>query len=770
MTNHGRCPCRQLAEVAQPRMIGGSLTTRLVKSAFPIALGLFLVSCGSSSDHDPQAAGRETPTPPRPAGHERIVALLEDVARRALDEHPYFRDREARELRAKWERLPQDAPPRRVWDLSVSLGMRELWLGRVPEAIEHLRRGYALLSEINVKKSESERTVFYLGVAYLRLGEVVNGSLRHSPDSCIMPLQNGALHTDTEGSRAAIEYFSELVNRDSKTRLAATARWLLNVAYMTLGEYPHNVPPQHLIPIEGILEPKEEFPRFTNIAARLGLDIFDLAGGAIVDDFDRDGDLDLVLSTWDTSGPMHYFRNNGDGSFTDRTRDAGLTDLYGGLNMRHADYDNDGDLDILVLRGAWALEAGRHPNSLLRNQGSGTFTDVTFEAGLGDVHYPTATGEWADYDNDGDIDLYIGNETAGGFRAPCQLFRNDGDGAFADVAGEAGVQNYGFTKGVTWGDYDGDRFPDLYVSNMGQPNRLYRNNGDGSFTDRAPALGVTEPNKSFPAWFWDFDNDGALDLFVSGCPDFAQVAAHYMGQKLERGLPKLYRGDGRGGFEDVTAEQNLAYPMVTMGSNFGDLNNDGFLDFYLGTGTAAYESQIPNLMFLNRQGRSFEDITMAGGFGHLQKGHVVSFADLDHDGDLDVYQQMGGAFPGDKFNNALYENPGFGNHWITIELAGTRSNRAAVGARIRLQIEEDGRARSIYRHINNGSSFGSNPFRQTIGLGQADFVRELEVYWPASDSRQLFESLPAGRAYRITEGEDEYETLDLPRMVLGVRP
>ena len=132
-------------------------------------------------------------------------------------------------------------------------------------------------------------------------------------------------------------------------------------------------------------------------------------------------------------------------------------------------------------------------------------------------------------------------------------------------------------------------------------------------------------------------------------------------------IPALLRGDGRGGFADVASEQNLAYPAAPMGANFGDLNGDGFLDFYLATGDVPYWALRPNVMFLNQGGSRFANITMGGGFGHLQKGHGVSFADIDNDGDQDVYVQMGGQLTGDKYNDALFENPGFGHHWITLK-------------------------------------------------------------------------------------------------------
>jgi hypothetical protein len=208
-----------------------------------------------------------------------------------------------------------------------------------------------------------------------------------------------------------------------------------------------------------------------------------------------------------------------------------------------------------------------------------------------------------------------------------------------------------------------------------------------------------------------------------------------------------------------------------MGSNFGDLDNDGYPDFYLGTGYPPYHSVMPNVMYRNREGRGFSDVTYAGGFGHLQKGHGVAFADFDNDGDQDVFQQMGGAYPGDRFGNALYENPGFGNHWITIRLEGVRSNRSAIGARIRAVVagERGAGRRSIYRHVNSGGSFGGNPLRQTIGLGRAARIERLEILWPATGSTQTFTDLPADRAIHIVEGERAYSTLALRSFTFGSR-
>ncbi len=228
----------------------------------------------------------------------------------------------------------------------------------------------------------------------------------------------------------------------------------------------------------------------------------------------------------------------------------------------------------------------------------------------------------------------------------------------------------------------------------------------------------------------------------------------------------------RGGFDEVAKEHHLTNLHLPMGVNFGDLDNDGFLDFYLGTGYPDYEALMPNVMYHNRGGTRFSDVTSAGGFGHLQKGHGAVFADLDNDGDQDVFQQMGGFLSGDKFFDTLFENPGFDNHWIAIKLVGVRSNRSAIGARIHVKVIENGQSRSIYKHVNSGGSFGANPLRQTIGLGKASKIELLEVYWPTTGQTQSFRALSYDQMIEITEGQDRYTPWELKPIKLtgGVAP
>ena len=757
-----------------------------------VLAAFWAVSSVSAQDAAPSGA---RPGPPS-AGHQRMLALLQQLADETPATNSYLGEGLAPQFREGLSALPATDVGTNRWRLMVQLAEEELRLGNEDEAIRLFTGARDMVPDVDANRTILDYNTYRLGVAYMRLAETQNCALHPNAEACILPLRGRGIHSLQTPSRQAIAAFTDVlenmegaVSKDlpagasgrSRTadvsprtslneaaRQFLAARWLLNIAYMTVGGYPDQVPEQYLLPPE-TFESADTIPRFANIAPALGLDTFDLSGGAIADDFDNDGYLDIVVSTWDTQGQLRLFRNNRDGTFSERTEEAGLLGLYGGLNIIQADYDNDGHVDLLVLRGAWLRERGRHPNSLLRNNGDGTFTDTTFEAGLGAVHYPSQTASWGDYDNDGDLDLYVGNETTPTLAAPSQLFRNNGDGTFADVAEAAGVLNTRFAKAVVWGDYDGDGLLDLYVSNLGAGNRLYRNTGRGSFIDEAPALGVAAPIGSFPAWFWDVDNDGLLDLFVSAySARIEHLAASALGLPVNIEMSRLYRGTG-GGFENVSGLYGLTEPTAAMGSNFGDLDNDGYLDFYLGTGYPHYHSLMPNVMYRNRDGRGFSNVTYAGGFGHLQKGHGVVFADLDNDGDQDVFEQMGGAFPGDRFGNALYENPGFGNHWITVKLEGVRSNRSAIGARLHAVVVDDDESvrRSIYRHVNSGGSFGGNPLRQTIGLGTASRLERLDIFWPATGITQTFADLPLDRVIHIVEGEESYSTLALRTLALG---
>jgi FG-GAP-like repeat/ASPIC and UnbV len=744
-----------------------------------IAAAMGLAGCGGRTptgraDSDARGARAEDSTVAAAAvvsSHDRMLALLAEIERRTPEENLYLGDRPAREAAAALAALGPDADALERFRRLRDLGIAELDRANETDAIARLDEAVAMLPRLvgRVPVEESREARFRLAVAWLRRGESQNCALRHNSESCILPIRGAGVHVEQEGSRQAMRHFLELAAEtadDRASSLHLKSVWLANIAAMTVGEYPGGVPEAFRIPPE-VFASEAPFPRFENAAPELGLAAFNLFGSAIAEDFDGDGWIDLFTSTAHTSERARLYRNDRDGTFTDVSDAANLEGINGGLNAVQADYDNDGDADVVVLRGAWLRAAGRHPKSLLQNDGHGRFSDVTFAAGMGERYYPTQTANWADYDNDGDLDLYVGHEEDGRdvVDAPCQLWRNEGNGTFTEVAAAAGVETHAFVKGVVWGDYDADRFPDLYVSVNGGPNRLYHNNHDGTFTDVARQAGVALPMDSFPVWFWDYDNDGALDLYVAAYRGVtgavAAVALSYFGGAPALELGRLYKGDGRGGFRDVALELGLTRLHLAMGSNFGDLDNDGWLDFYLGTGYPDYEALQPNAMYRNDQGRRFQDVTWNGGFGHLQKGHAVAFADFDQDGDQDVFEQMGGTYAGDRASNVYYRNPGFGRHWIALQLEGTRSNRSAIGARLRVDVVEGGSRRSIHRWVTSGGSFGASPLRQSIGLGAAATVERIEVYWPTSDTTQAFTAVVADRVYRVVEGEDALEELHL---------
>jgi hypothetical protein len=591
-----------------------------------------------------------------------------------------------------------------------------------------------------------------LGVAQMRQAEVQNCLVNPGADRCLFPLRPGGVHHRTAGAEAARGLFeSALARMPGDLEL----RWLLNVSNMVLGRYPDGVPKAQLLP-PSVFRSAEPFRRLVDVAPGAGLGRRDAAGGTVADDLDGDGLVDVVFSSVDPCSPLRFYRNRGDGTFEDRSEAAGILDQLGGINLAQTDYDNDGRLDLFVMRGGWESAIR---NSLLRNEGDGRFRDVTRTAGLQSGAHATHSAAWADYDNDGWLDVFVGHELT-----PSQLFRNRGDGTFEDVSARARVDATAFTKGAAFGDYDKDGDPDLYVSNFRGPNFLYRNNGDGTFTDVAGTLGVQGPSMTFPTWFFDYDNDGWLDIFVgSFLFSIEPFVQHYLGQRSLPNTLTLYRNRGDGTFADVTKQVGLDRVAPAMGANFGDLDNDGFLDVYLGTGTPSLAALVPNLMLRNDGGKRFLDVTEATGTGHLQKGHGIAFADYDDDGDEDVVLNVGGSFPGDSYDEALFQNPGGdGNKWLKVRLVGVKTNRAAIGARITVRTKGDA-SKLRYREVSSGGSFGASSLVQHLGLGRATAIESLEIFWPGSRTRQVLRDVPVNSSIEVREGTEGFTARNPPR-------
>jgi len=677
---------------------------------------------------------------------------------------------------AGWNRDLRQACEVRVQSVAGVLDQLQELLKRPSPPATFLRDANALVADLHAYNGEMEEAIRYwqaayevalknspdrvpqleesLGVAYLHRA----GSTLYKEFVFPRPVPSGvAGEAQKADLKKAAEHFLRYLKHEPTD---GEVRWLLNLSYMLSGQYPGGVPKEYLM-APAALESKEDIVHFADVTKAAGLDRRGQAGGAIIDDFDNDGIFDVMVSSVNDCEPLSYYHGNGDGTYTNLAAQAGLANQTGGLNIIQTDYNNDGCKDILVLRGGWEYP---RPKSLLRNNCDGTFTDVTRESGLGDALTATQTAVWADIDNDGKLDLFVGNENAAN-----QLYWNKGDGTFVDIAGSAGVGQTNFTKGVVAADYDGDGYVDFYVSTLNGDHHLYRNNHDRTFTDVTREAGVQGPWASFGAWFFDYDNDGWPDLFVADYGTSVEDVMRGFEKQAQSGEKlRLFKNLGNGKFRDATVEAGLDRVMMPMGLNFGDIDNDGFLDFYLGSGNPSYASPIPNVLFHNQAGKRFVDITASSGTGILPKGHGVAFADLDGDGDEDLFVVMGGAAAGDRQTARLFENPGNGNDWIGVRLVGVKSNRAAIGARIKATVRNEGAGtRAVYRTVGSGGSFGASPLEQHIGLGKSARIENLEIWWPASNTRQNFSGVARNQVIEIQEFAKEYRKVERPAFRLG---
>ncbi|CAN5289795.1 hypothetical protein BH20VER2_BH20VER2_12580 [soil metagenome] len=707
---------------------------------------------------------------------ERLAQIGQDYDRRLIAQRPD--PHLARYLR----HVDKEPEVRRDAFLQAKLAYENLLAGDSRTAAESFQKA----KDAALAHPEEFDTNFlpiirgYLAVSYLRMAEQANCCSMHGPQSCLLPIRGSGIHQDEEGSRLAIREYLELLEHNPGD---LTSRWLLNVAYMTLGEHPEHVPQQWLIPAEKFAS-AAPFAQFTNVAPGSVLDLAGLAGGAVMDDFNGDGRPDLFISSSGLNGQrdqLRYFENNGDGTFTDRTSAAGLDGLIGGMNLLQADYDNDSHLDLLVLRGAGVLgELGDQPPSLLHNRGDGTFEDVTEKAGLM-FAAPTQAGAWGDFDGDGLLDLFVGIESSvvAGFDVPLyqgleqraarpsKLFRNNGDGTFTDVATAAGLNLTGYIKGAAWGDVDNDGFPDLAIAQEYGPALLFHNRpaeGKAKPTRKFAAPLQLEPARSSSVVFFDYNQDGWLDLFIAGYAKkgstyaAGQVAAAMLDQPHTGELSRLYRNKGarraaESPFEDVTAAAGLNQPYVATGSTVGDFDNDGWPDLYLSTGALDYRAVVPKRMFRNVAGKHFTDVSASAGIAHLQKGSAVAIGDIDGDGDQDILQVLGGEYPGDNFPRALFLNPGNANKWLALQLEGKKSNRSAIGARIAVEVETPKGTRTIHAVVSTGGSYGGSTLTQEIGLGDATKIKTVQITWP-SGTRQRVENLKPNTRHKIVESED----------------
>jgi tetratricopeptide (TPR) repeat protein len=501
-----------------------------------------------------------------------------------------------------------------------------------------------------------------------------------------------------------------------------------------------------------------------------------MTGGVAVIDFDGDGWMDIYfvngaeLPSMKKSSPKFWnrlYRNNRDGTFSDATEKSGVSGEGYSMGVAVADYDNDGDQDIFV--------AGVNRNILFRNDGKGRFNDVTTEAGLTGIDPVrgkmwSVAAAWLDYDNDGDLDLFVVNyckwnpeidpycgAMKEGWRTYCfpdkyeglpnHLFRNNGDSTFTDVSSTSGIAKHiGKGMGVAIADYDDDGFIDVFVANDTLPNFLFRNKGRGGFEEVGLAAGVAvndsgRPVSSMGVDFRDYDNDGLPDLILSA---------------LEGETYPPFKNLGKGYFADATWTSGLGPETVKRsGWSLGlfDINNDGLKDLFtvnahVNDNIELYNNQSyrqPNSVFVNTGGGAFLDASHeAGADFQIKRAHRgCAFADFDNDGRVDVVTTSLNE-PVELFRNESTND----HHWLAIRLIGVKSNRDGIGAKIKLTTA-DGRAQFNHVTTSVGYASSSDP-RAHFGLGRNVKVKEIEIRWP-SGALQRLKEVAVDRMLTITE-------------------
>jgi hypothetical protein len=531
--------------------------------------------------------------------------------------------------------------------------------------------------------------------------------------------------------------------------------------------------------------PESEGIRFTDITGPAGIRFAHFKGndgisinleefgpGVCVADFDGDGWQDVYF----VNGRDRYgrgipaanalYRNNHDLTFTDVTAKAGVAGTGYGMGCVFGDYDNDGFPDLFV------TQYGK--NALYRNNGDGTFTDVTDKAGVGGMEFQTwfhSGATFFDYDRDGYLDLYVGGYVAfgpdarrycdlGGVQSSCPpsayrgstalLYHNNRDGTFSNVTKASGIlQPNGKNLSVGAADYDNDGWPDLFVANDGVATYLYHNEGNGKFRETGAMAGVayTLAGKAMAAMcisLGDYDNDGKLDLYIS---DFQKSSDH------------LWHNAGNGFMDEVSNEAGITLPtrdVLSFGGGFFDYDNDGWLDLFIANGhvypeveqvftDTSYKQK--NTLFHNQGGKRFTVASESSGLLALppRAARGAAFADFDNDGFLDVVVANNGDPPALLHSDARSEN-----HFVNFRLVGSKSNRDAMGARIRIVSQGISQIREI---AGGGSYLSQSDLRAHFGLGAATVVELVEVLWP-SGAKQTFRDVPAGKFYLMRENSE----------------
>jgi tetratricopeptide (TPR) repeat protein len=647
-----------------------------------------------------QESGHRVPHDPM-IGLDRSIDLLEQVIDNAL---PYSQD----EMAA-------------LFLMGNSLERR----GNFREAIAYYRQ--ELRRDINADQKLA--TLRELGTCYYRLGEY---------------------------AEAARNYWEAM-----QVRMNSVDQWLFHVAMEQVKGPQPALPASMIFSVE---EPKIDpahppLLEFEDIAPQLGIHSLNGNGTCAWGDIDHDGRPDLIVSGSGTF--IRVYRNDGD-RFSEVTEQVGLGHVPSGYSLNLVDYDNDGWLDLYISLNGWS---GPMPNRLFHNE-HGKFVDVSKKSGLDDGGSGFVS-LWGDLDNDGWLDVVVANGVLME-GSVTQIYRNNRDGTFTNVTRQAGLNEppaYG-AIGIALGDYDKDGRLDILINGRDSaPNRLYHNDGNWHFTEVARKAGVVQPpHDGFVCFFFDYDNDGWPDILTTSLAPWESTVeglkkgyAPGSARAVHPDASRLFRNNRDGTFTDVTYQALLYYPMGTMGAGVADLDNDGHTDIYFGTGDPQMSRLEPNRFFRNNGDGTFSDLTRYVNFARPgNKGHGVSFIDIDEDGDLDVFAQLGGHYPGDHTYNAFYRNlKGNRNHWLEVDLTGVRSNRFGVGAQLTMKAG----GLLVYREVKGSEGFGAtSPYRQHFGLAAQERIDSLEIRWP-SGARQTFTDVPPNHIIAVEEDKPTWKLL-----------
>lgn len=530
-------------------------------------------------------------------------------------------------------------------------------------------------------------------------------------------------------------------------------RWMLNVLTILAGK------PEESIPKEFRLSMPESAPsmfRFRDVTDQAGVGRFALGRGVAWGDFDNDGRDDILVGA--ERAPFRLLRNLGNGKFEDCARRLGLVDPVGlgCYASQFIDYDNDGYEDIFLSSNGWG---GGGRLFLFHNDRGQRFSEISESAGLGGSVNGFGSS-WADYDDDGFPDLAV---AAGVVDPPegdrLRLFHNERNGKFREMGREAGLTQKARWISVCWGDYDGDGRQDLLATSFDAGCFLFRNMGNGRFEDVSVEAGLRNSHHTYTAQFFDYNNDGRLDLFVSTYPDGdlqTMIGRKISGAAVPANQRQLlFFNNGDGTFTDVTQRSGITGWYGAMSSQVADVDNDGYPEIVLGTGNPALDWAEPKPLFRSGGTGRFLDIAGSAGLIHYGMLHGIAFSDYDDSGNLSMCGSFGGFYWGSRETSRLYRNLGCRNKALEVRLVGVHSNRDAIGARVTAFVNN----RRILNWVNGGNGFGALNSRTVhIGVAGDSMVDLLQLDWP-SGHHQTFRNVPAGQRIEIVEGRNSVRTL-----------